>query len=109
MIKTIPLKDVSNALMCARVKQFAKRSPDDKPLARLAAFTQYPGLCTGCRERLRWQRRPPLAATFGLMSRGDLARLLERVRRERGRAEVVRTWGAGVRAMRQELADGVLR
>lgn len=109
MIKTIPLKDVSNALMCARIKQIAKVAADGRPFGRAAAFTQYPLLGMACRERLRGHNYPTIPHTFGVVSRGDIERLVDRVRLERGRAEVQRTWGVGIRALRLELADGVMR
>lgn len=36
------------------------------------------------------------------ISRGHISRLIDRVARERGRAEVIKTWGAGVKALRAE-------
>jgi hypothetical protein len=42
------------------------------------------------------------------MDRGYMQSLLERVRRQHGRAEVQRTWGAGMRALGMEFAACVL-
>lgn len=112
-MKVIPLKDVRTALMCAQVKRIARVDAQGKPLGRVAAYTYYAPLSTvGCRDR-RFrsdgpQRRFP-DMHFGPMFRGDLDRLVARVRRVRGLAEVRRTWGAGLRALQAELRDGVLR
>jgi hypothetical protein len=107
--KTIPLQSVRDALMCAKVRKLAARSPDAKPLGRCAAFTQYPLLNIACREAKRGHRPyPHQAHHFGPMSPGDLERLLERARWS-GLPEVRRTWGAGVRALKAEFADGVMR
>lgn len=39
---------------------------------------------------------------IGPLSRGGIAQLYERTLRSRGRAEVQRTWGIGIRALREE-------
>ena len=36
------------------------------------------------------------------VQRGDIGRLFDRVKCERGRAEVVKTWGVGIRALKAE-------
>lgn len=48
---------------------------------------------------LRTQGR---GARIGPLNRGSIAQLYERTLRSRGRAEVQRTWGAGIRALRDE-------
>jgi hypothetical protein len=107
--KTIPLQSVRDALMCARVRKLAARGPDGKPLGRCAAFTQYPLFNITCRDARRGLRPyPQIAHYFGPMNSGDLERLLERVRWG-GLPEVRRTWGAGLRALKAEFADGVMR
>ncbi|MCA0213095.1 MAG: hypothetical protein LCH79_07965 [Proteobacteria bacterium] len=108
--KTIPLKSVRDALMCAMVRKCSGRqSMDGKPLGRCAAFTQYPLLNIACREAKRGHR-PYLHQPhhFGPMSKGDMERVLKNVRCA-GLAEVRRTWGQGMRAMAVEFADGVMR
>lgn len=107
--KTIPLEALR--LTVASAQRRGQSSPlDGKPLARFAAFSQYPDLNIGCRER-GWGRDPypHLPMHFGPMSKGDMERLVARVRCERGLPEVRRTWNTGLRALQAELADGVLR
>lgn len=43
------------------------------------------------------------------LSRGRMQQLLERVRRTHGRQEVMRTWGAGMRALAAEFSTCVIR
>lgn len=108
MEKTIPLKDVSSALMCAivRSKSTAK--------GRTAAYTQAPTWLVTCRDRSRPWR--PMATRggipvgiirqhFSVMHSGDMDRVLERTRLEHGLGEVRKTWGTGYRLLKQEF-DG---
>lgn len=105
----IPLNDVRNALMCARVRQIARTGSDGKPLGRCAAFTQYPLLNVTCSDRVRGHRPYPWQEHhFGPMSRGELERVLQRAR-WRGLAEVRRTWGAGLRVLQAEFSASVMR
>ena len=102
-MKTIPLKDVRNALMCARVASI-------RPIGRFAALTNNPLLNISCREARRGSRPYPLQVHhLSPMYRGDLDHVLERVRLEHGLAEVRRTWGAGMRALKAEFSTGVMR
>lgn len=104
--KTIPLKAVQDALMLAIVR--SKRP--DMHMGRFAAFSQYPMHNIGCREALRGHARPPhMAMHFGFMCSGFLDRLLYRVRCEHGLAGVRQIWGAGLRALQAEFANGVMR
>lgn len=106
--ETIPLKAVRDALMCAQVRGKGAR-PEGKPMGRCAAFSQYPLLNIACPEARRGHRPyPHMPHHFGVMSAGNLERLLERARWA-GLPEVRRTWGAGVRALKAEFADGVMR
>jgi hypothetical protein len=43
------------------------------------------------------------------LTRGRMQHLLERVRRTNGRQEVLRTWGAGMRALAAEFSTCVIR
>jgi hypothetical protein len=85
----------------------------DRPLARFAAVTPGSLLTVGCHEAQRWPettamgRRLWAAGTrspvrFTPMQRGDMARLYERVAREHGRSEVLKTWGQGIRSLQAE-------
>lgn len=111
-MKTIPLKDVSSALMCAVIRLKA-RAPDGARLGRTAAYTQAPFWELTCRDRLRSggraSQRRVMRQHFSPMHAGDMDRLLERTRGERGLLEVRRTWGAGYRAMEAEFRNTVLR
>lgn len=107
-MNTIPLKAVQDALMLAAVKSKAG-CIDGKPVACFGAFTQYPDFFDACCRRTRRTANSAPRSNFGPMSRGNLDRTLERVRCEHGLPEVRRTWSAGLRAMKAELADGMLR
>jgi hypothetical protein len=105
-VKTIPLKDVEAALMCAMVRLKTSR-PDGSRHGRTAAFTQAPFWEPTCRDRQRQRRlgttvRPALRQHFSPMHAGDMDRLLERTRLEHGLQEVRRTWGTGYRALSSE-------
>ena len=104
--KTIPLKAVQDALMLAVVR--SKRA--EMRLGRFAAFSQYPMHNIGCREASRgYAPYPPMPMAFGPMCSGYLDRLLPRVRCEHGLAGVRKIWGAGLRALQAEFANGVMR
>lgn len=78
---------------------------------QLAALSERPLIELDCASTSRWTR-PGLrdeARRMGLaqsrilpMQRGHIALVYERIRREHGRGEVLRTWGAGIRALRAE-------
>ncbi len=106
--KTIPGKDVASALMCAKVRLLTTAS-DGGRHGRTAAFTQAPFWEPTCRDRARDRRlgiepRRALPQHFSPMHTGDMDRVLERVRRERGLGEVRRTWGVGYRALHAEFS-----
>lgn len=104
--KTIPLKAVKDALMLAIVR--SKRA--DMHLGRYAAFSQYPVHNAACREALRGAAPQPfIHLNFGPMYRGELYRLLPRVRCESGLAGVRKIWGAGLRVLQAEFAQGMMR
>jgi hypothetical protein len=84
----------------------------DQPLARFAAVTpgsllqadcstqRYPDMMDTARRI--WQRGTRSPVRFTPMQRGDIARLYERVAREHGRREVLKTWGLGIRSLQNE-------
>lgn len=109
MNKTINLEDVRSALMLAIVKASVNKGNavvGDQPLARWAAYT--------CRvrsgsffDRRRAADRNMLR--LDVMHRGGLAELVHMTHMQHGPAEVRRTWGAGVQALRRELSQDALR
>lgn len=110
MSAAIPLRAVQDVLMFAKVRRIGLRDGTVQPLARCAAYTQNPHLNISCREAMRGHRPYPLQQHhFSPMHQGDMQRVLARVRCEHGLPEVKRTWGAGLRAMRAEFEQGVMR
>jgi hypothetical protein len=106
--KSVPLGAVRAALMCAIVR-LKSRTVEGGRHGRAAAFTQVPFWEPSCRERERDRRlgaapRRALPLHFSAMDRGDMERVVERTRLERGLQEVRRTWGIGLRALQRELA-----
>ena len=109
---SIPVGAVRCALVSAIVKQkTAGREIQGKPLARTAAFTRYESFtsvsCRNAQLGPRLQHIP--AAHFGPVNRGDLDRLVRNVHLFHGAAEVRKTWGCSMRALRAEIATGALR
>jgi hypothetical protein len=78
---------------------------------QLAALSAGPVIQVDCASNSQWTR-PGLrdeARRFGLspsrvrpLERGHIALVYERINREHGRREVLRTWGAGIRSLRAE-------
>jgi hypothetical protein len=78
---------------------------------QLAALSAGPAIQVDCASNSQWTR-PGLrdeARRIGLsqsrilpMQRGHIAQVYERINRAHGRREVLRTWGAGIRALRAE-------
>ena len=104
--KTIPLVAVRHVLHAMRFKDPAT----GKPFARWAAYTNSPEVNISCKQALwghRPYRLPPLH--FSPMTSGYMGSVLERVRSSGGLREVRRTFGAGLRAMQAEFANGVMR
>jgi hypothetical protein len=98
---TIRLDDLRLALQAAVVRL------RDAPVARFAAVTRGPMTPCACRDRLRDAN--PLSLTYhmphtgvGPLDRGGIRRAIERTMRERGAAEVRRTWGVGYRRLMVE-------
>lgn len=108
--KTIPLQAVKDVLMFAIVRITAQRNDRDGPfLCRTAAYTQTPTFNHTCRESLkRFRPARDIPSNFSPMSKGDMERVLEKVRMH-GLPEVRKTFGAGMRALQAEFADGVMR
>jgi len=108
--KAIPLADVRSALMLAIVRQKSVGA-DGKRLGRFAAYTDLPLANIDCVTARRGHKPYKLPrAHFSPMHVGDLDRVVERVRLQRGLAEVRRTWGRGIAALRAEWkAGGVMR
>ena len=92
------------AAMCKYRRFRSGRSP------QLCALTETPTIQVACREQLRYSADFfERAKKYGIsparvmpMQRGDIGRLFDRVKCERGRAEVVKTWGVGIRALKAE-------
>lgn len=110
--KVIPLRDVSSALMCAVIRLKSRRANGERH-GRTAAYTQAPFWLPTCCDMARCRRlgtEPSrvLRQHFSAMHAGDMERVLERTRYERGLQEVRRTWGAGMRTLQREFA-GVMR
>lgn len=107
---TIPLGAVRNAVICGQARAAGARAYAGRPMGRFAAWSRYPALNVACDESRHGLRGwPHVAQYFGPMFRGDLERLLVRVRSHCGLPEVHRTWGAGPRALGHEFDDGVMR
>ncbi|MBK1612082.1 hypothetical protein CKO44_01170 [Rubrivivax gelatinosus] len=108
--KAIPVKAVSDALMCAVTRLKTKgREATGQRHGRCAAFTQVPHAfvfrCQDARRhRSPWPQQP---YHFAPMDAGDLEAVAQRVRLEHGLAEVRRIWGKGLRAMQSD--GGVMR
>jgi hypothetical protein len=99
-------KDLSQVLAAAKLRRLTHGRT-----CQLCALSPAPVIEVDCAANSRWVR-PDLAAQvarYGLsparctpMQRGHIALRYERVNREHGRREVLRTWGAGIRALRAE-------
>lgn len=102
--KTIPLEAVRLAFVTAKARSLSVVTD------RFAAFTDCPLVGLDCEDTLRGMKPYRVGHCHFLpMTRGNVGQLLERVRRERGLPEVRRTWGAGLRALQREIAQGVMR
>jgi hypothetical protein len=78
---------------------------------QLCALSEHPAIEISCRDHSRGYSAGYVerAKRYGLsparvqpMKRGDIGRVYERVQREHGRREVVKTWGVGIRALQAE-------
>lgn len=108
--KTIPLRALQDALMCTMIRIKTRGwEIGGKPHGRTAAYTQNPNLNISCRDAL-WGYKPfpPNPSNFSPMSKGDMEGLLKKVRMH-GLPEVRKTFGAGMKALQAEFADGVMR
>ena len=103
---TIRAADLSVVLAAAKLRRYnAGRT------CQLAALSASPLIEIDCARNSQWTR-PGLrdeARRFGLkqcrnspLQRGHIALVYERINRQHGRREVLRTWGAGIRSLRAE-------
>lgn len=103
--RAIPLQAVRDALMFASIR----RKATSHQVVRFAAYTNIQPLtgvhCQSPSYRKDVPQRPLPPMHFCGMWRGDVDRLVQRVRREHGLAEVRRTWGAGLRALQVECKE----
>lgn len=99
-VATIPAKDLD--LLLATTKLMRR---NDK-MARFCLMSRAPLMETDCRSTARARcdavRYGLVSVSLQPMRRGGMAEVYERVAREGGRAEVLRTWGVGIRALRLE-------
>lgn len=103
---TIRADDLKLVLGAAKLRRWNHGST-----GQFCALSAGPVIEVDCATASRWTR-PGLAddvrryglspARFTPMQRGHIALAYERTNRERGRAEVLRTWGTGIRALRAE-------
>jgi hypothetical protein len=98
---TIRAQDLSLVLGSVKLRRYT-----DGRTCRLCALSEAPVIQLACRDRYSSREE---AAKYGVMQcrvspiqRGDIGRLYERVNHEHGRREVVKTWGAGIRALKAE-------
>jgi hypothetical protein len=98
---TIPFESVAVAAMTARMR---RRNGCSTGL--FCALTPRPKLDVDCgRNSVDWVYLACQTGTWhytGPLQRGRIAQVWERTARERGAAEVRRTWGVGIRALRAE-------
>ena len=101
--RTIPLNAVRDALMFAIVRKKATGAR----LSRFAAYTAIQPLtgvtCSSPAHRRSTPQRSLESMHLCGMWRGDLGRLVDRLRLEHGLPEVRRTWGAGLRVLQAEV------
>lgn len=77
---------------------------------QLCAMSEAPTIEVNCRDRRDMrQRMTDHALRLGIsparvmpMQRGEIGQLFERVQRNHGRLEVLKTWGVGIRALKAE-------
>lgn len=108
--KTIPLKAVSDALMCAVIRLKTKgHETAGKRLGRFAAFSQVPHpfvyRCPDARRGRSVPKQQPW--NMAPMDAGDMGEVLRRVR-SHGLPEVRKTFGAGMRQLQAEF-EGTMR
>lgn len=99
----IAAADLRLVLAAAKLRRYTRGRT-----CQLCVLSAAPVLTTHCRDRTRDLVRRD-APRYGIspahvqpLSRGGIATLYERTNTERGRQEVLRTWGAGIRALRLE-------
>jgi hypothetical protein len=100
----IRVEDLRTCLFAAQARRLTQGQ-----VCQLCTLTAGPVLEVDCHSRRPWPTDAHAAQQFGLrapnaspLARGHIAAVFERVRLLHGRAEVLRTWGQGVRALRAE-------
>lgn len=100
-VATIRAQDLSLVLGSVKLRNYTNGRT-----CRLCALSETPVIQLTCRDRDRSREQ---AARFGQsparcmpIQRGDIGRLYQRVNLERGRREVVKTWGVGIRTLQAE-------
>ena len=103
-IKTIPLGAV-----CAALDSAIAKATSPNLLARTTAMTRYEPLARCCGSQRPRPHVPSPAVHFGVMERGELARLVMRVNKEHGAEEVRKTWGLGAKVLVAAIGTGLMR
>jgi hypothetical protein len=102
---TIRASDLPLVLAAAKLRRYTHGRT-----CQLCALSSAPLITVDCHENA-WLRKHAQddARRMGIsparvlpMQRGHIARLAERVQRTHGRREVLKTWGAGIRALLAE-------
>lgn len=104
---TIRAKDLELVLAAAKMRRWNKGRT-----CQLCALTGCPTITLNCDDRLsRKASYREAVVRYGIsparvtpMQRGLISGVFDRVQRRHGRGEVLRTWGAGVKALRAEQA-----
>ena len=103
-IKTIPLGAV-----CAALDSAIAKATSPNLLARTTAMTRYEPLARCCGSQRARPHVPSPAVHFGVMERGELARLVMRVQTMQGPAEVRKTWDQGAKLLLAAIGTGFMR
>lgn len=104
-IATIRARDLPLVLAAAKMRRY-----NGGHTCQMCALSETPTITLDCRSTLSKTdsyraavRRHGLSPARCLpMTRGLIADVYERVQRQHGRAEVLRTWGRGIKALKQE-------
>lgn len=98
---TIRVQDLSLVLASIRVRKYTEGRT-----CRLCALSEAPAIALTCRDHGLDRSK---AARYGVspvrcspIQRGEISTLFERVAREHGRREVLKTWGVGIRVLQAE-------
>lgn len=104
-VATIRIADLSLALMACKM-----RRANCGRTAQMCAMSEHPVVPVECSQHSGARRRNLIAARCQglsnlrtqLMRRGWIAEVFRRTQLQHGRAEVLRTWGVGVRSLLAE-------